>query len=59
MTRCPYLDYESNTYIFNSFDKYICQLTGQKMDIDDSIVKHICNCDSGYEYEKCPFYKDR
>lgn len=59
MARCPYLDYESNNYIFSSSDKYICKLTGQQMDVDDKKVKYTCNCGSGYEYEKCPYYKDR
>ncbi len=59
MSRCPYLDYESNNYIFSSSDKYICKLSGQEMYTDDSKVKYTCNSDYGSEYEKCPYYKDR
>lgn len=59
MARCPYLDYESNNYIFSSSDKYICKLTGQEMYVDDSKVKYTCNSDYGCEYENCPYYKDR
>lgn len=56
MSRCPYLDYESNSYISRSSDKYICKLTGQQMDYDDRKVEYTCNCS---EYEKCPYYKNR
>lgn len=59
MARCPKLDYESNSLLFTSSDKYICSLTGIKMDVDDTKVKFVCNCDSGYEYEKCPIYQNR
>lgn len=59
MARCPKLDYESNSYFGNSSDKYICTLTGMKMDVDDPKVKYVCKVDYGYEYEKCPIYKDR
>lgn len=59
MSRCPYLDYESNNYIFSSSDKYICKLSGQEMYTDDSKIKYTCNSNNGSEYEKCPYYKDR
>lgn len=59
MARCPKLDYESNAYFGNSSDKYICTLTGMKMDVDDPKVKHVCKTDYGYQYEDCPIYKDR
>lgn len=60
MARCPKLDFESNSLFFaSSSDKYVCSLTGMKMDMDDTKVKFVCNCDSGYEYEKCPAYQDR
>lgn len=60
MARCPYLEYESNGFFyFSSSDSYVCKLTGLKMDTDDVKVKYVCNCDSGYEYEKCPVYQDR
>ena len=45
MARCPYLDYESNSLFGNSNDKYICKLTGQKMDVDDTKVKVGCNAE--------------
>lgn len=57
MSSCPYLDYKSNTYgLFNSFDKYICKITGQQMDVDDSNVKYTCKCS---DYVNCPYYKNR
>lgn len=56
MSSCPYLDYESNNYIFRSSDKYICKITGQQMDVDDSKVKYTCNCS---DYEDCYYYKNR
>lgn len=59
MARCPKLDYESNSFIGNSSDKYICQITGLKMDLDDPKVKFVCKSDCGYEYEKCPIYQSR
>ncbi len=59
MARCPYLDYESNSYFGSSNDKYICKLTGMKMDIDDLKVKYTCKVEYGEEYEKCPVFKDR
>jgi len=43
MSRCSYLDYESDNSIGNSDDKYICKLCGQKMDVDSSKVKYTCN----------------
>lgn len=58
MARCPKLDYESRTYIGNCHDKYICTLTGMKMDLDDPKVKNMCKVDYGEEYRKCPIYKD-
>lgn len=45
MARCPYLDYESNSLFGNSNDKYICKLTGQKMDVDDTKVKVGCKAE--------------
>lgn len=59
MARCPYLDYESNSFFGNSSDKYICKLSGQEMYVDDVKVKYTCKCDNGDCYEKCPIYKDR
>jgi len=56
MARCPKLDYESNSLITSSSDKYICKLTGKKMDYDDAQVKHVCNADYGDEYKKCDIY---
>lgn len=38
---------------------HVCKLTGLKMDTDDVKVKYVCNCEYGYEYEKCPVYQDR
>lgn len=59
MARCPKLDSESTGGILFGSYEYICELTGVKMDKDDTKVKHLCNADSGYEYENCPIYKDR
>jgi len=59
MARCPKLDYESNSLFGTSSDKYICTVTGQKMDIDDKKVKYVCNPSSGYDYEQCQIYRDR
>jgi len=59
MARCPKLDYESNSLFLTTSDKYVCSVTGMKMDLDDARVKHICKPESGYEYEKCPIYQDR
>jgi len=59
MARCPYLDYESNNYIFSYGDKYVCKLSGEKMDVDDSKVERVCNADYGCKYEQCPLYQRR
>ena len=59
MARCPYLDYESNSWFGNSSDKYICTLTGKTMDVDDSKVKNTCKTDYGDDYEDCQVYKER
>ncbi len=58
MARCPKLDYESNTIFGNYGDKYICTVTGQKMDVDDAKVKHMCKVDYGENYRDCPIYQD-
>lgn len=58
MARCPYLDYESNSYFGNSNDLYICKLTGKQMHVDDSRVKYTCNVDYGDDYEECRIYMD-
>lgn len=59
MARCPYLDYECHAIFGNSGDKYICKLTGMKMDVYDSKVKYVCKPDYGEEYRNCSIYKDR
>lgn len=60
MARCPKLDYEGHGYFFiTAEDKYICTVTGEKMDMDSATVKYVCNPESGYAYEECPKYKDR
>lgn len=59
MARCPYLDYESNSYFGNSNDKYICKLCGKQMDVDDLRVKYTCKPDYGEEYKTCQIYKDK
>ena len=57
MARCPKLDYESNGYWGNSNDKYICTVTGIKMDVDDPKVKCVCKVDYGEAYMQCEAYK--
>ncbi len=61
MARCPYLDFENSSLslYLTVTDKYICKLTGSKMDIDSSTVKFFCNPDYGYAYESCPTYENR
>lgn len=59
MSRCPKLDYEDNTIFGNNDDKYICLLTGMKMDVDSSKVKYVCKADYGDEYKQCPIYRDK
>ncbi len=56
MAQCPRLKFEEHT--FWSDCKYICSVTGISMSVDDPKVKHVCNLDYGYEYEKCQIYKD-
>ncbi len=57
MARCPKLDYDSRTIFGNYDDKYICTVTGVRMDVDDPKVKFVCKCDYGEEYKKCPIYQ--
>lgn len=59
MSRCYYLDYESNSTFGNSNDKYICKLCGKQFYVDDPQVKYTCKAEYGDEYEKCPIYKER
>lgn len=59
MARCPYLDYESNSFFGNSNDKYICKACGKQFDVDDSQVKYTCKADYGEEYKKCPVYQSK
>lgn len=58
MSRCPKLDYESNSLFGNSSDKYICKATGIRMDVDDVKVFHVCKSDCSDEYRKCPIYQN-
>lgn len=58
MSRCPYLDYESNSAFGNSSDKYICTKTQMKMDVDSSKVKFVCKADYGDKYKECDIYQD-
>ena len=51
MARCPKLDFEDHGGIFMTHDKYVCKLTGLKMDVDASKVKFVCNAEYGEEYE--------
>lgn len=55
MARCPYLEYESHGF-FSGGD-YICELC--KKQLDEREVENKCKVDYGYEYEKCPIYKNR
>ena len=52
MARCPKLDFENHGGISMIDDKYICTLTGMKMDVDNNKVKFFCNAEYGEEYEK-------
>lgn len=56
MARCPGLEYEEG-HAFFSYDYYYCKYCYKKL--SESEVKHKCKPDYGYEYEKCPIYKDR
>lgn len=56
MARCPYLEYD-NRGPWASQGDYYCEIC--KKTLDESEVKYKCNPDYGYEYEKCPVYKDR
>lgn len=57
MSRCPYLDYESNSFFGNSDDKYICKLTGAKMPVDSKQVEKVCK--GSYDaYYNCQIYKN-
>ncbi|MBO4787479.1 MAG: hypothetical protein J5531_01105 [Lachnospiraceae bacterium] len=58
MARCPYLDYESGSYLHSAYDKYICKACRKEMDKDDSQVKYVCKAEYGEEYKNCPIYKD-
>lgn len=53
MSRCPKLDYESVSFFGNSDDKYICKVTGVRMDADSVKVEHLCK--GSYD---CPIYKN-
>lgn len=59
MARCPKLDFENHGGISMIDDKYICTLTGMKMDVDNNKVKFFCNAEYGKEYEECPVYQNR
>ncbi len=59
MARCPYLDYESNSYIGTSSDKYICKVTGERMYSDDYKANNYCKCDYGEKYKSCPAYQSK
>ena len=59
MARCPKLDFENHGGISMVHDKYICKLTGLKMDVDSTKVRFVCNVEYGEEYEKCPVYQSR
>lgn len=58
MARCPYLDFESHSYIWTADDKYICKECGREMDTDSSQVKYTCNAEYGEHYKDCPIYKN-
>ncbi|MDD6658873.1 MAG: hypothetical protein PUE60_02230 [Eubacteriales bacterium] len=57
MSRCPKLDYESNTIIGNSSDRYICTVTGMKMYVDDPKVECVCK-GSNDAYYRCSIYEN-
>ncbi len=59
MARCPFLDYESNSFFGNSRDKFICKECGRQMDVDSSQVKYTCNAEYGDNYKDCPIYWNR
>ena len=41
----------------NLRDKFICKLTGQKMDVDDPKVNYTCKTDYGEDYKNCDAYQ--
>ena len=57
MSRCPKLDYESNSVWGPSSDKYICTLTGIRMDVDSGKVDRVCKSTCGDDYKNCPDYQ--
>ncbi len=56
--RCPYLEYiGSGKSVFgDTSDDYICNLTGQTMDLYSKKVEYTCDRDA---HEDCPIYKNR
>ena len=56
MSRCPKLEYESHNFWGNSDDKYVCTVTGMKMDVNHPKVKTVCDC-YGDCYRDCEIYK--
>ncbi|MBR2591312.1 MAG: hypothetical protein IKE65_10415 [Clostridia bacterium] len=58
MSRCPFLDYESNSLFGNSSDEYICKECGKHMPVDSSEVKYVCKAEYGDEYKKCHIYQN-
>mgnify|MGYP000901096737 CR=1 FL=1 len=59
MSRCPYLDYETNSFFFNTNDKYICKLIDLKIDVDDPKIKYLCKAEYGDKYKECEIYIDK
>ncbi|MDF2907557.1 MAG: hypothetical protein K0R34_2878 [Herbinix sp.] len=58
MSRCPKLEYESNTAFGNYNDEYVCTVTNKHMTVDSPQVKYTCKADYGDEYKTCPIYKN-
>ncbi len=55
MADCPKVEFESHTWYSDC--KYICGLTGARMDVDDARVKCMCKAEYGEHYRDCPVYQ--
>lgn len=58
MSKCPKLEYKDTGWF--SW-QYICSVTGKIVGDENNKTKvnHLCNSDSGCEYDNCPVYRSR